>query len=32
MVPEEDHITHASWDKIYEHKITRIFPAHGGTR
>jgi endoribonuclease LACTB2 len=32
MVPEEDQITHASWDKIYEHKITRIFPAHGTAR
>lgn len=29
MVSEEDHITQQSWDKIYQHKITRIFPAHG---
>lgn len=32
MVPEEDHVTRESWDKIYQHKITRIFPAHGGSR
>lgn len=32
MVPEEDQTTHASWDKIYEHKITRIYPAHGGAK
>ena len=26
-----DHdITRASWDKIRQHKITRIFPGHGG--
>jgi glyoxylase-like metal-dependent hydrolase (beta-lactamase superfamily II) len=29
MVSEEDHITRQSWDKIYQHKITRVFPAHG---
>jgi glyoxylase-like metal-dependent hydrolase (beta-lactamase superfamily II) len=29
MVAEEDHVTQQSWDKIYQHKITRIFPAHG---
>ena len=29
MVPEEDTITKASWDKIYQYKITRIFPGHG---
>jgi len=29
MVPEEDQTTRQSWDKIYQHKITRIFPAHG---
>ena len=29
MLPEEDRISHESWDKIYQHKITRIFPAHG---
>ena len=26
----EDPITRSSWDKIYRHKITRIFPGHGG--
>ena len=30
MLPEEDKISHESWDKIYEHKINRIFPGHGG--
>jgi len=29
IVPEEDLVTRESWDKIYQHKITRIFPAHG---
>jgi glyoxylase-like metal-dependent hydrolase (beta-lactamase superfamily II) len=31
MVAEEDHVAQQSWDKIYQHKITRIFPAHGTT-
>ena len=26
----EDVTTRESWDKIYRHKITRIFPGHGG--
>ena len=26
----DDTTTRASWDKIYQHKITRIFPGHGG--
>ena len=30
MVSEEDQKSLHSWDKIYQHKITRIFPAHGG--
>lgn len=30
MIPEDDQISHQSWDKIYEHKISRIFPGHGG--
>jgi ribonuclease/clavin/mitogillin len=30
MIPEEDRISQESWDKIYQHKITRIFPGHGG--
>lgn len=29
VVSEEDHITRQSWDKIYQYKISRIFPAHG---
>jgi glyoxylase-like metal-dependent hydrolase (beta-lactamase superfamily II) len=29
MVPDEDHLTRESWDKIYQYKITKIFPAHG---
>lgn len=29
MISEEDHTTQRSWDRIYQHKITRIFPAHG---
>jgi glyoxylase-like metal-dependent hydrolase (beta-lactamase superfamily II) len=32
MVAEEDHVTRGSWDKIYQHKVTRIFPAHGASR
>jgi ribonuclease/clavin/mitogillin len=30
MLPEEDKISHESWNKIYEHKIRRLFPGHGG--
>jgi glyoxylase-like metal-dependent hydrolase (beta-lactamase superfamily II) len=26
----EDATTQRSWEKIYRHKITRIFPGHGG--
>lgn len=29
MAEEEDYVTRESWDRIYKHKITRIFPAHG---
>jgi glyoxylase-like metal-dependent hydrolase (beta-lactamase superfamily II) len=29
MIAEEDQTTQRSWDRIYQHKITRIFPAHG---
>lgn len=29
MISEEDAVTQASWDKIYEHIISRIFPSHG---
>ena len=32
MVSEEDQVAQTSWDKIYQHKITKIFPAHGDTR
>ena len=27
----DDEKTRASWDKIYQHKITKIFPGHGGS-
>jgi ribonuclease/clavin/mitogillin len=27
----DDATTRASWDKIYQHKITRIFPGHGNS-
>ena len=30
MLSDEDKVAHQSWDKIYQHKISRIFPAHGG--
>ncbi len=30
MLPEEDVVSRASWDRIYEHKITRLYSAHGG--
>jgi len=30
MLPEEDKVSHESWNKIYEHKISRLFPGHGG--
>ncbi len=29
VVSEEDRVTKESWDKIYQHNITRIFPSHG---
>ncbi len=29
IIPDEDLTSRQSWDKIYQHKITRIFPAHG---
>lgn len=28
-ISEDDPVTKESWDKIYRHKITKIFPAHG---
>ena len=27
----DDSITRASWDKIHQHRITRIYPGHGGS-
>ena len=30
VLPEEDTLSRQSWDKIHQHKIVRIFPAHGG--
>lgn len=27
----EDEKTRASWEKIHQHKITRVFPGHGGS-
>lgn len=30
MTQEEDHLTRESWERIYQHPITRVFPAHGG--
>lgn len=32
IVPEDDKVSRASWDRIYQHKITQIFPAHGSFR
>jgi ribonuclease/clavin/mitogillin len=29
MLPEHDAISKQSWDKIHQHKIVKIFPAHG---
>ena len=29
VLPDDDLTSQQSWDKIYQHKITRIFPAHG---
>jgi glyoxylase-like metal-dependent hydrolase (beta-lactamase superfamily II) len=29
IVSDDEVITRESWDRIYRHKITRIFPAHG---
>lgn len=29
LVTEKDHVTKESWDRIYRHKIIKIFPAHG---
>ncbi len=28
-LPDGDTVAKASWDRIYSHKITRVFPAHG---
>ena len=32
MISEDDTTVQESWDKIYQHKVTRIFPAHGNIR
>ena len=29
ILPEEDTLSRQSWDKIHQHKIVKIFPAHG---
>jgi glyoxylase-like metal-dependent hydrolase (beta-lactamase superfamily II) len=29
LVPEDDRVTRESWDKIYQHQIRKIYPAHG---
>ncbi len=29
LVMQEDRVTMESWDRIYQHKITKIYPAHG---
>jgi glyoxylase-like metal-dependent hydrolase (beta-lactamase superfamily II) len=29
MLPEDDTVSRASWDKIHKHNIKTIFPAHG---
>jgi len=29
VLPEDDQTSRQSWDRIYQHKITRLFPAHG---
>lgn len=30
MLPDDDQTSRESWDRIYQHQITRIFPGHGG--
>ena len=30
VLPEDDTTSRGSWDRIYQHKITRIYPGHGG--
>jgi glyoxylase-like metal-dependent hydrolase (beta-lactamase superfamily II) len=32
FMASEDQVTRESWDKIYKHKVTKIFPAHGSSR
>ena len=29
IVPEDDLVTRGSWDKIYQHRIKKVYPAHG---
>jgi hypothetical protein len=30
MIADDDLTGRESWDRIYQHKVTRIFPGHGG--
>ena len=30
MLAEDDRVSRASWDRIYERQIKRIYPGHGG--
>ncbi len=32
MVGEDDMVTKASWERIYEFPIKRLYPAHGGSQ
>lgn len=32
FMASEDPVTRESWDKIYKHKVTKVFPAHGNAR
>jgi ribonuclease/clavin/mitogillin len=29
IVPDDDTVTQESWDRIYQHAVIKIFPAHG---
>jgi len=30
LLPDDDLTSRQSWDRIYQHKVKRIFPGHGG--
>jgi endoribonuclease LACTB2 len=30
MLADDDKVSRESWDRIHQHKITRVFPGHGG--